>query len=118
GVVPVDRIALRLAIAVPDLLDGRHGGRGPVLAVDTLIIDGGPLTPDRVVSVAHRKARAVPSPDLAERLAPAREVVERAVDSGEIVYGITTGVGALANTNIGRSETEALQVNLRPEEHT
>lgn len=80
--------------------------------MDTLIIDGGPLTPDQVVSVAHRKARAVPSPDLAERLAPAREVVERAVDSGEIVYGITTGFGALANTNIGRSETEALQVNL------
>lgn len=80
--------------------------------MDTLIIDGGPLTPDEVVSVAHRRLRAVPSPDLDRRLAPARQVVERAVESGQVVYGITTGFGALAGTNIGRSETETLQVNL------
>jgi histidine ammonia-lyase len=80
--------------------------------VDTLIIDGGPLTPDQVVAVARRRLRVAPSPDLDERLAPARQVVERAVDSGQVVYGITTGFGALANTNIGREETETLQVNL------
>lgn len=45
-------------------------------------------------------------------MTPAREVVDRAVDSGQVVYGITTGFGALAGTNIGRSETETLQVNL------
>ncbi|HEX6947555.1 MAG TPA: aromatic amino acid lyase, partial [Acidimicrobiia bacterium] len=80
--------------------------------MDTLIIDGGPLTPDQVVAVAHRRLRAVPAPDLDRRMTPAREVVDRAVDSGQVVYGITTGFGALAGTNIGRSETETLQVNL------
>src|SRR3970282_1884240 len=40
------------------------------------------------------------------------EVVQRAVDSDEVVYGITTGCGALASTHIGRDQTEALQYNL------
>jgi len=50
--------------------------------------------------------------DLAERLAPARRIVDEAVDSGDVVYGITTGFGALATTHIGRSQGEALQYNL------
>lgn len=80
--------------------------------MDTVIVDGGPLTPDQVIAVAYRRARAVPSEDLDARLAPARAVIEAAVDSGEVIYGITTGFGALANTHIGRQETEALQYNL------
>ena len=54
----------------------------------------------------------VAAEDLEERLRPARDLVERMVDSGEVVYGITTGFGALATTHIGREETEALQYNL------
>jgi len=38
--------------------------------------------------------------------------VDQAVDSGAVVYGITTGFGALANTHIGRDEGETLQYNL------
>lgn len=76
------------------------------------MVDGGPLTPERVVAVAYRRARAVPSPDLAERMAPARAVVERAVESDQVVYGITTGFGALAGTHIGKAQTEELQLNL------
>jgi histidine ammonia-lyase len=80
--------------------------------VDTVIIDGGPLTPGQVAAVSRRRLIARPAPDLAERLAPARAVVEDAVETGAVVYGITTGFGALAGTHIGREETEALQLNL------
>lgn len=45
-------------------------------------------------------------------MGPARQVVERAVESDRVVYGITTGFGALAGTHIGRSQTEELQLNL------
>lgn len=38
--------------------------------------------------------------------------MERAVDSNEIIYGITTGFGALATSHIGKAETETLQYNL------
>lgn len=77
-----------------------------------VVVGGGPLTARQVVDVAHRRARAVPASDLEQRLAASRAVVDRAVDSGEVVYGITTGFGALANTHIGREETETLQHNL------
>ena len=77
-----------------------------------VIVDGGPLAPSEVLAVAHRRATARAADDLEEKLLPARQVVENAVESGEVVYGITTGFGALANTHIGREETETLQHNL------
>lgn len=80
--------------------------------MQTVVVDGGPLTVAQVVDVAHRRATAVPADDLDARLGPAREIVDRAVDSGEVIYGITTGFGALANTHIGREDGETLQYNL------
>lgn len=76
------------------------------------MIDGGALTPEQVVSVALGRARVATVDDLDQRLAPARRIVEKAVESGEVVYGITTGFGALATTHIGKDEIEALQYNL------
>ncbi len=62
--------------------------------------------------MALGRARALPGLELADRMEPARGVVDAAVESGEIVYGITTGFGALASTHIGREEAEDLQYNL------
>ncbi|HEU4895115.1 MAG TPA: aromatic amino acid lyase, partial [Acidimicrobiia bacterium] len=78
----------------------------------TVIVDGGPLTPDQVAAVALGHARARPGEDLDQRLRPARKLVDDAVASEEIVYGITTGFGALATSHIGRKDAEALQYNL------
>ncbi|MFB3050384.1 MAG: histidine ammonia-lyase, partial [Acidimicrobiia bacterium] len=80
--------------------------------METVIVDGGPLSPQQVVDVAYRRADARAADDLAERLRPARELVDRMVESGDVVYGVTTGFGALANTHIGRDEGETLQYNL------
>ncbi len=79
--------------------------------MEPVVIDGGPLTPDQVMAVV-RGAPVVTAPDLAASMGPAREVVDRAIESGEVVYGITTGFGALAATHIGRDQLETLQVNL------
>src|SRR4029078_5990492 len=38
-----------------------------------------------------------------------RDVIERAVAGGEIVYGVTTGFGALADTRIDPSQAATLQ---------
>jgi histidine ammonia-lyase len=80
--------------------------------VETVIVDGGPLSPGQVAAVALGQARAAPGDGLEERLRPARQVVEEAVESESVVYGITTGFGALATSHIGKSETETLQYNL------
>ena len=44
-----------------------------------------------------------------ERVAAARRVIEDAVASGEVVYGVTTGFGALANVRIDPSQAADLQ---------
>jgi histidine ammonia-lyase len=80
--------------------------------VTEIVVDGGPLSPGQVVEVAHGRARAIPGPDISERMEPARAVVDATVASGEIVYGITTGFGALASTRIPPDEAETLQYNL------
>ncbi len=78
----------------------------------TVTVDGGPLRPDAVEAVAHRRATAVLAPGVAERMAPARRVVAAAVAEDRTVYGITTGFGALANTHIPPGDAAALQVSL------
>ena len=84
----------------------------PSLEVETVIVDGGPLTPEQVAAVAREEVGAVAGPDLHTDLAPARDLVVDAIESDDIVYGITTGFGALATTHIGRSEATELQYNL------
>ena len=49
------------------------------------------------------------SSDARERVAAARRVVEDAVASGEVVYGVTTGFGALANVRIDPAQASELQ---------
>ncbi|MPZ53556.1 MAG: histidine ammonia-lyase [Acidimicrobiia bacterium] len=77
-----------------------------------MIIDGGPVTPEELVAVARGDDDVRVESSVAEKMRPALEVVERAVDGDRIVYGITTGFGALASTRIDRSQAEELQVNL------
>lgn len=77
-----------------------------------VVIDGGPLSPSQVVEVAQRRVQVSLGPQLADRMAPARQVVEQAVQRGDTVYGITTGFGALASTRIEPAEAATLQVNL------
>jgi len=80
--------------------------------VDAVIVDGGPLTPAQVIQVALGGATAIPGDNLGERMGPARQLVEDAVASGETIYGITTGFGALATRHIGKADSETLQYNL------
>ena len=80
--------------------------------MDAVIVDGGHLTPAQVIEVALGGATAIPGDNLAERMGPARKLVDDAVDSGETIYGITTGFGALATTHIGKEDSETLQYNL------
>jgi histidine ammonia-lyase len=77
-----------------------------------VIIDGGPLAPHDVVALAYRRSRPILGATVAERMAPARRVVEEAVAGDDIVYGITTGFGALSTTRVNPEEAAELQINL------
>src|ERR1039458_3815544 len=72
---------------------------------------GGTLTIPDVVSIA-RGARARLDDGARARIEASRAVVERAVSSGKIVYGVTTGFGALADVQLGPEDAVRLQHSL------
>ena len=75
----------------------------------TVTITGDPLSIDAVVSVARDGAEVAVGDRVAARMAPARALVDGVIERGEIVYGITTGFGALANVRIEPDRAEELQ---------
>src|SRR4051812_19517470 len=77
-----------------------------------LHLTGDGFSIEDVADVANRRARVVVGDDLAERMAPARGVVTEAVRRKDVVYGVTTGFGALADTTIGADDLAKLQVGI------
>jgi histidine ammonia-lyase len=69
---------------------------------------GEALTLADVAAVATGADVMFPS-EARDRVASARGVVEAAVDSGEVVYGVTTGFGALANVRVDPGRASELQ---------
>ncbi|HXY44676.1 MAG TPA: histidine ammonia-lyase [Acidimicrobiales bacterium] len=85
--------------------------RDPAVAGDgeTRVVDlGESLTVDDVAAVA-RGAKARLGGGARARIEAARSVVERAVRSGAVVYGVTTGFGSLAEVRLGPEDATALQ---------
>jgi histidine ammonia-lyase len=78
---------------------------------ETVELHGPGVTIADVVSVARDHATVVLSDEAIERMATAREIVERLAD-GEPKYGISTGFGALATVSIPPSRRRALQAAL------
>lgn len=77
-----------------------------------VVISGDPLTIDEVVAVADRTATVEVGPGVAARMAPARQVVDDALTAGDVVYGVTTGFGALASTRVEPQMSAEMQVAL------
>jgi histidine ammonia-lyase len=69
---------------------------------------GDRLTISDIISVA-RGAAAAFDDDARARIASSRSVVERAVSSGDVIYGVTTGFGALADVRLTPEEARGLQ---------
>src|SRR5688500_2992531 len=82
---------------------------GPATAV---VLDGESLTLDDVHRVAVRGAAAALGDEARRRMARTRAVVERIVESGDAVYGVTTGFGKLSDVSIPHDRLAELQVNL------
>lgn len=77
-----------------------------------VVLTGDALRPEEVVAVAEGRAEVRLGPGVGARMAPARRLVEEAVREGRVVYGVTTGFGALANTRIDPEQADQAQVAL------
>ncbi|MER3522898.1 MAG: histidine ammonia-lyase [Ignavibacteria bacterium] len=77
-----------------------------------VLIDGNSLSLDDVVGVARGGAEVRLASSAVKRMNASRRWVERAVQDREVVYGVTTGFGALQNVTISPSKLRDLQRNL------
>jgi histidine ammonia-lyase len=90
---------------VPHFYPDRSGA-GPV------VLTGADLTIADVEAVARAGAEAALDIHARERMQEARDLIESLVAEGAVVYGVTTGFGALASTTIPSADAGRLQQNL------
>ena len=74
-------------------------------------LDGRHLTLEAIEVVAEGSPVCI-APAARERVARAREFIERRFAAGEAIYGVTTGFGRLASISIDPADAVALQLNL------
>ena len=70
----------------------------------TVVLDGRSLTIAEVVAVAREGADVKLAPDALECMRGARDLVERVLERGDAVYGMTTGVGARKKVSVPAEE--------------
>ena len=81
-------------------------------AADPIVLTGADLSIAAVEAVARHGRQAVLDPSARQRMQESRALIERLVAAGEVVYGVTTGFGALATRFIEPADAERLQENL------
>lgn len=78
---------------------------------DAVLIDTGGLTLAQLEAVAQGHPLML-SPAVWARIKQSHQRLQRYLDEGRQIYGVTTGYGPLANTRVGSDFSEQLQNNL------
>jgi histidine ammonia-lyase len=79
---------------------------------DPIVLTGADVTIGDVEAVARGRRRAVLDDAARGRMQESRDLIERLVADGEVVYGVTTGFGDLASRFIDPADAPRLQENL------
>src|ERR1017187_5262084 len=74
-----------------------------------ITVDGGSVPLDAAVRAARGAEAVALDPGVRARMLPAREVVDRLDREGAVVYGVTTGFGALADRAVDPADRALLQ---------
>jgi len=78
----------------------------------TVTVNGEHLSLEQVLEVAEGREEVKIALSVAQKVRRSRDFIEKALDRGEKIYGVTTGFGFLSDQIINRSQIEALQRNL------
>lgn len=76
------------------------------------VVLGTTICLEEFVAVARFGAKVEFSEEYCKRVKENRELVEKWVDEEKVMYGVTTGFGALCTKAIGKEETAQLQENI------
>ncbi|MFO7448218.1 MAG: histidine ammonia-lyase [Ignavibacteriaceae bacterium] len=77
-----------------------------------LLVDGSSLTVDKIEFFLNNNPEIKISEETKKRVRRSRNLVEKWVNSGEVIYGVTTGFGEFSNVNISKENLAELQENL------
>ena len=70
---------------------------------------GEPITLEDFVAVARFGREVAFSPEYTQRVSRSRALVEKWVEEERVMYGVTTGFGALCTKSIDKEDTAQLQ---------
>ena len=77
-----------------------------------VVINGRDLTVEEVIRVCRQDEKVEIAPDAQKAVQKARDYIEKKLEEGAVIYGLTTGFGKFSNVLISREETADLQKNL------
>src|SRR4030042_2325278 len=74
-----------------------------------LILNGKNLTVEKVVDVARGGEKVEPAPEAGARIKKCRALLEDKIRKREIMYGVNTGIGELAEVVLTEEQVEQYQ---------
>lgn len=77
-----------------------------------IIINGENLTIEEVIKVARQEEKAEISEEALIQVNKARDYVDKSLEEGKIIYGLTTGFGKFCDVLVSKEEAADLQKNL------
>jgi len=77
-----------------------------------ILLDGATLTVDQLAQAAASHTRVKTFPEQEQRVQASRDLLDSFVESGRIIYGVTTAVGGFVNWLIPEELAEKLQNNI------
>jgi len=80
--------------------------------VERVVLDGKSLTIEQVEAVARHGAPATLARTARDRMTASRAGIEARIAAGEVIYGVNTGFGRLADVRIPADQLAQLQRNL------
>ncbi len=77
-----------------------------------VVLNGNSLSLSDMKKIIYEKEKVTADPNSLKRAAASRKAVEKIVNEGRVVYGITTGFGKFSDYLIDKQDVESLQLNL------
>ena len=107
GVSPVVRVYKQAEmVPCPDLFPGGKTGREWSTDNEKIVLGVDGMTLEELVAIAREGAESAFPRNREERIVKSRSLVERWLQEGRVIYGVTTGFGALSDVVIPADDTK------------
>jgi histidine ammonia-lyase len=82
------------------------------MVMKNIKINGEDLTFSQVEHIVRGEVKVSPGKEVKKRVSSAQRTIKKAIDEKKVIYGVTTGFGALSGTFISKDKRKQLQRNI------